>query len=224
LKATTSRAIRARTPSAAAAQSTAARRTSYHHGDLPRALRLAAKRLLAEGGSDALTLRRVAQLAGVNHRAVYRHFEDKRELLATLAEEGFRELSAKIRTALTRTSAQATDDRLLAIAVCYLRFAQEHTAIFRIMFGPRLNEDERFPWLETAVAEPLAIVVAEMERGAAGGPLKPGHARERALALWALAHGYADLVLQKRIRVRTAAVARRYLGEVFAELLRGLLA
>ena len=49
-----------------------------------------------------------------------------------------------------------------------------------------------------------------------------GNARDRALSLWTLVHGYTDLVLLKRIRVRTQAIARRYLRDVLAPLLDGL--
>lgn len=207
---------------APAKRAKSATRSTYHHGDLPRALRQAAKSLLAAGGAEALTLREAARIAGVNHRAVYRHYEDKRALLAALAEEGFDRLTAKLRAAVSRVPAADIEARLLAISVEYLRFAQQNTALFRLMFGPRLNEDGRFPSLEVSLARALALVIGEMEQGAASGRLRPGSARDRAIALWSLVHGYADLVLQKRIRVRDAAIARRYLRDVFAPFLAGL--
>jgi len=203
-------------------QSLRKRAAQYHHGDLPRALRAAAKNLLAEGGAEALTLREAARLVGVNHRAVYRHFEDKRALLAALAEEGFERLTARLQAALAKHKPQDSTARLLAIGTEYLAFAQENTALFGLMFGPRLNEDNRFPWLEKAVAQPLVVLVAEMERGVEHGRLRPGDPVDRALSLWTLAHGYSELVLQKRIRVRTAALARRYLRDVLSPLLAGL--
>src|SRR5262245_1806188 len=65
------------------------RRSRYHHGDLPRALRDAATRLIAERGADGFTLREAARLVGVDHAAAYRHFADKRALLAAIAEDGY---------------------------------------------------------------------------------------------------------------------------------------
>lgn len=41
----------------------------------------AARRVLAEGGSDRFTTRRVAQLAGVSHGMCHYHFRDKRDLI-----------------------------------------------------------------------------------------------------------------------------------------------
>jgi AcrR family transcriptional regulator len=44
----------------------------------------AARRILAEGGVERLTTRRVAELAGVSHGMVHYHFADKRDLIVAL--------------------------------------------------------------------------------------------------------------------------------------------
>ena len=62
---------------------------AYHHGDLRDALIQAGLELLAEGGAEALDLRKVARRAGVSHAAPYRHFADKQALMAAINEEGF---------------------------------------------------------------------------------------------------------------------------------------
>ena len=61
----------------------------YHHGDLRAALVDAALSLVKEGGIEALGLRAAARRAGVTHAAPYRHFEDKTDLLAAVAQNGF---------------------------------------------------------------------------------------------------------------------------------------
>jgi AcrR family transcriptional regulator len=57
------------------------KRTSYHHGDLRRALLDASLALVDEAGIGALSLREVARKAGVSHNAPYHHFPDKSSLL-----------------------------------------------------------------------------------------------------------------------------------------------
>ncbi|MEU8140253.1 helix-turn-helix domain-containing protein, partial [Streptodolium elevatio] len=47
---------------------------SYHHGDLRTACLRAARDLLEEDGSAALSLRAVARRAGVSTGAPYRHY------------------------------------------------------------------------------------------------------------------------------------------------------
>ncbi|MDQ6716487.1 MAG: TetR/AcrR family transcriptional regulator, partial [Actinomycetota bacterium] len=62
--------------------STPAIRTSrYHHGDLRRALVLAATSLARAGGPDAVVLREVTRQVGVSANAAYRHFADRDALL-----------------------------------------------------------------------------------------------------------------------------------------------
>jgi AcrR family transcriptional regulator len=119
------------------------RRSTYHHGDLPRALRDAATRLLAERGSDGLTLREAARLVGVNHAAAYRHFADKRALLAAVAEDGYAKLAREMHGADTRSPDPA--ERLRRIGTAYVSFARADPALFALMTGPRLNEDGRYP-------------------------------------------------------------------------------
>ena len=63
----------------------ARRPKTYHHGALPAALMEVAKELIAERGLDGFTLREVARRVGVTHVAAYRHYADRRALLAAVA-------------------------------------------------------------------------------------------------------------------------------------------
>ena len=65
----------------------------YHHGDLHAALLREAAVLLREQGVEGLSLRRLAERAGVSRTAPYHHFTDKNALLCALAEDGFRRLA-----------------------------------------------------------------------------------------------------------------------------------
>ena len=67
---------------------------AYQHGNLREALIQAGLKLLGEAGVQGLSLRAAAQLAGVSHAAPYRHFKDKDALVAAVAEQGFRLLTA----------------------------------------------------------------------------------------------------------------------------------
>jgi AcrR family transcriptional regulator len=59
-------------------------RKTYHHGNLPPALVEAAKALIIERGLDGFTLREVARRVGVTHVAAYRHYADRRALVASV--------------------------------------------------------------------------------------------------------------------------------------------
>ncbi|MEI5579289.1 helix-turn-helix domain-containing protein, partial [Streptomyces brasiliscabiei] len=64
-------------------------RQPYHHGDLRRALLVAAEHELEEKGIEGFSLRGVAKRAGVSHAAPLHHFKDTRALLTALAGVGF---------------------------------------------------------------------------------------------------------------------------------------
>lgn len=197
------------------------RRKTYHHGDLKRALLEATRSLLAAQGPERLGLREVARAVGVDHAAVYRHFADKRALVAGLSEECYRELVATLETALRRVPADDVVARIERLAVAFLRFAYADPARFALMFGPRVNLDGRFPTLDAATQEVLAVVVREMAHGIATGRLGGAKPTDMAIALWSFLQGYADMVLRGRIQVRSPRVAESYLVKLLAPLLRG---
>jgi AcrR family transcriptional regulator len=197
------------------------RRAAYHHGDVPRALVEAAADLIARHGADGFTLRQAARQVGVNHTAAYRHFADKRAVLAAVAERGYRALGDRMRAALRRAPADPTA-RIGRLQAAFVRFALTHPHDFRVMFGPRLNVDGRFPSLEAAIAAVLGLLVTEIERGIAAGTLRAGNARDLALGLWVMAQGYADMVLERRIHVRSQAVALQYFATLLQPYLDGI--
>ena len=55
---------------------------TYHHGDLRAALIDAGLNSLEGTDAEAISLRELARIVGVSATAVYRHFPDKRALLA----------------------------------------------------------------------------------------------------------------------------------------------
>ena len=72
---------------------------AYHHGDLRTALIDAGLAALEAADADAVSLRELARKVGVSATAVYRHFPDKKALLAALAAEGIARLGSAQRIA-----------------------------------------------------------------------------------------------------------------------------
>jgi AcrR family transcriptional regulator len=179
-------------------------RPTYHHGDLARALREEALRLIQEAGPDAVSLRELARRIGVNHAAVYRHYEDKLALLAAVAEDGWTKLVETMRASLAEEAAKSAlpTDRLVRLLTSYVRFALAHPAHYRVMMGPRLNETGRFPSLEDPIEKGVTLLLTEIKAARAGGNLTEDRARDWALRVWMFAHGYVTLVLGRRVQVK----------------------
>src|SRR5687768_13857073 len=93
----------------------------YHHGNLRRALLDEALATIRTEGVDGLTLREIGARLGVSRTALYRHFADKRALLAAVATEGFRTLRAQLVTAWEEGGRGRA--AFESMGVVYVRFA-----------------------------------------------------------------------------------------------------
>ncbi len=198
-----------------------AKRETYHHGDLRRALTAAAIDLITRDGTEKLTIREVSRRVGVNHRAVYRHFADLTSLLAAVAEEGYRQMLDALKESLAETRRASPGKRMEALAGAYIVFAIDHQAHYRIMFGKRLNEDGRFPVLEDLVQEAYELIDGEIARGIEQGIFVDRPRRELVFGFWSLAHGFASLALVRRIRVKRSLV-EPYARQIVAPFAAGL--
>lgn len=109
------------------------RREQYHHGDARAALIEAATDLVKEHGPEGFSMREAARRVGIDPAACYRHFRDRSELLIAIAQRGFLELAE----AMTVAQQSDADPRvqLLAMGRCYVDYALDHPAHFRVMFG-----------------------------------------------------------------------------------------
>lgn len=168
----------------------------------------AARELLEEDGSAALSLRAVARRAGVSATAPYRHYADREALVSAVAAEGYRELAEHLSAA---HPAPSTPDDLAAVAVAYVRFALEHPALFRAMFAEPCDptSEER-----VAATEAISAYVRNIVRDAF-----PGADDTDALSttVWALVHGLAFLHLDGKLDASTPeVVARQVRASVFA--------
>lgn len=183
----------------------------YHHGELRTALVGAALELLAEAGADALSLRAVARRAGVSAMAPYRHYADKEALLAAVAAHGFGGLREVLAAADREPAA------LVAQAVAYVRYALQHAALFRLMFGARRLDVSP----ELTVARDAAYAVLA-DRVAAETPVQRDR-EARVLGCWSLVHGLALLFLDGRIGEKTATPAGEVTRRVAEAMLRPVL-
>lgn len=170
----------------------------YHHGDLREALLAAGLELLGDDSPAALSLRAVARRVGVSHAAAYRHFTDKAELLAAIAEQGFALLGAQMAAEVAAAGADH-EARFIACAVAYMRFAQAHPRHFRVMFSGWTDDRARYPALSAAAEVAHTAVLGVVQTGQAAGAIVPGDAQVIALSAWASIHGLAALLLERQL-------------------------
>ena len=165
----------------------------YHHGNLKEALLQAALDLIAQKGPGGFTFAEAARSAGVSPAAPYRHFRDRDELLASIAERGFNQFEAALNAAWDdgRPDTPTAFERL---GRAYLKFARDEPASYSAMFESGLSPTAH-PGLALAGERAFAVIRAAAERLAALTP--PGEPRPpammMALHIWSLSHGIASL-------------------------------
>jgi AcrR family transcriptional regulator len=153
----------------------------YRHGDLPNAMRCAARAILDEGGQESVGLRETARRVGVSATAAYRHFASKEDLLASVATEGFDELRGAME------EAGADRPPLVSRGLAYIDFAVRKKGLFRLMFGAVLIERAKYPALDEAAQAAFALLKGVTGGAAPGSP--------SAVCGWALVHGLASLIV-----------------------------
>lgn len=171
---------------------------AYHHGDLRAAVIAAGLKRLEEGDGAELGLRALARDVGVSATALYRHFPDKEALLDALADEGLRRLGALQAQAWLKAGGAVAGFKATGIA--YVRFAHDEPALFRLSFTRQMPDRKEggdggevaYNLLRAGVGEALP------------GVEDPDTA---ALHAWALVHGLAMLILDRRIEWDEAKVA-----------------
>jgi len=183
-------------------------RQTYHHGDLRRALLVAAEAELIEKGVEGFTLRGVARRAGVSHAAPAHHFKDTAALLTALAAVA----AERLTETMTRRGKAAADDpraRFVASGTGYIDFALENPALFTLLFGSE-RPDSDDPDLVRHASAAFAELVDGIAAIGGKDPLADAGGRIDVAAAWSLVHGAAGLLIAGRMKfLRSALEADR---------------
>lgn len=171
-------------------------KSSYHHGNLPDALLEHAVAVLHEGGVEGLSLREIARRAGVSHSAAYRHYAEKKSMLAALAVWGFTTLSSRISNAIG-PFAGAPRTRLFAAVRTYVNFGLEYPHLLRVMFGDLPHND--YPELRTTARKSFDLLLDILAEGQQQGIITAGDPRQLALTCWASFHGLTEILNAQKI-------------------------
>jgi len=170
----------------------------YHHGALRQALIEEAFQVLEQNGLEGVSLRGLAASAGVSKTAPYRHFADKRELLMTLAAEGFGALADALEASLSGVADRASPGATAAIRAlfrAYFEFARSRPALYKLMFsglGFSLHSETCRINSERA----LACLVRAVEQARSLGWRTSQQTNDLVLCLWAEVHGWAGLLIE----------------------------
>ena len=170
-------------------------RPSYHHGDLRQTLLRSAKQLIAEAGIENLSLRRLAERAGVSRTAPYHHFSDKNDLLCAIAAEGFRR---RHQTAVAEfdNKAKSMLEKFHDYMNSYVQFAVDNPEEYELMFGRSIWKQQNSTEELRAVAYPCFQHQVDMIRcWQSCGVISGDNALRSAQVIWGALHGIAKLFI-----------------------------
>ena len=173
-------------------------RKNYHHGDLKNALIQAGVAILSKEGIEGLSLRKVAQRAGVSHNAPYSHFPDKQSLIAAISTEGFKQLYDEI-GAIQSAYPGNPKKQLQEGAWAYVQFAINHTDTFKIMFSGVLEKEKEYPAFVEISQKTFKRVVEIVSACQEAQILNSAPPELMAVAVWGQIHGIISLMLEGQI-------------------------
>ncbi|MFW7349499.1 MAG: TetR/AcrR family transcriptional regulator [Pigmentiphaga sp.] len=163
------------------------RTRAYHHGNLKDALLEAALAVIERDGYESLSMRSLAQEAGVSSAAPYRHFADRSALLAAAACVGYEELRALHGQAMAARGDAVS--RLRLAMRSFLDFSQRRRGLFQLMYSDYLRQQvasEALAGLEADVFRDVSLSMAQAVPG-----LDERSLRLRMAAFWATLYGHA---------------------------------
>ena len=146
-----------------------------------------AAQAIAQGGPDALVLRRLARTAGTSTTAIYTIFGSKEELVVAVLGAASASLTA------AQEAVPATDDPLEDFAElgrAYRRWALEQPALYDVMFG---RSGLREMIAGTALDVTMHPLLDAVRRCIAAGVLRDVDPRAAAISIWSSVHGLVSL-------------------------------
>jgi len=173
----------------------------YHHGDLKNALIQAGIEVLSQDGISALSLRKVARVAGVSHAAPYAHFADKQALIAAISTAGYTRLYEKLAEVVEKFEGDPVQ-QLIEAAWTYTEFAITETDHFKIITSGVVAKEQDYPDLVAITHQSFELIVQIVNNCQKTGVLRDGPSEMMAISVWSAIHGLVTLVLEGQVSSR----------------------
>ena len=161
-----------------------------------RVLRVADE-LLDTEGPDALSLRKIAELAGTSTQAVYTQFGGKPGLADAMYRSGYQRLADEVDAVPDITD---PIERMRALGLAYRRVALANSEHYKLMSGRPIADYDPPPDSLRFAASTMEPLVDAVRSACASGVLD-GDPRTIAMRLWAAGHGRVSLELHGLVEV-----------------------
>lgn len=172
----------------------------YHHGNLKHDLIHLALEELERVGLEDLSLRALAEALGVSKTAPYRHFATKRDLLVSLAAEGYEQFADLLESWERKVVRKLSPDTIQKdMYAMFCNFAQTYPERYRLMFS-RFGNSLHSERCKQNATRAFSVLIR------AASAIYPEHAdpRTTSLSMFAQLHGWAMLLIDDLIPPETS--------------------
>lgn len=171
-------------------------------------------------GYKGMSMRKVAQKAGISPTAIYRHYENKEALHHQVLREGFRTFDSYLQAALAGKSALA---RLNLAAERFFAFATEQKKYYEILFLTMDHTVEHT--IKGALFKDATVsqefMVDRVRDCMRDGSLKDDDPEEVAMLLLATCNGFFGMYVSKKVSDTPAEMKAKY-QRMYQRLQNGL--
>lgn len=139
-------------------------------------IKATSRRLMAERGAPALSLRAVAREMGLVSSAIYRYFPTRDDLLTALIVDAYNDLGASAERAVARHATNDPRRRLHAAASSIRRWAKRHPNEYALIYGspvPGYEAPENTVAPATRVTMVLSRIVTDAWAQEPLAPMEP---------------------------------------------------
>jgi len=159
------------------------------------------RNLLVKDGFGKMSMRKIANRAGVSATSIYLHFQNKDELLLALIESSIAKLSSALEKNLIDSDDSIT--KLEKMAQSFMDFALENPQEYEIIYMVRPEEMPKFPKEKfqqiRKIYQLLADIISEGKRA---GALNVDDPLMSSYMIWAQLHGVASVIISRRLDTR----------------------
>lgn len=157
----------------------------------------AAKQLFVKEGFDNVSMRRIGAAIDYSPAAIYRYFKNKREILSTLRDEGFKRF---VKTQEKRRESYPNPlERLKDGGRGYVRFALQEPDYFHLMFCTNCEQVELEGELARSAMQSFELFRSTVAECVESGCFGDVSVDIVVVAMWANVQGLAELITSGRL-------------------------
>ena len=149
--------------------------------------------LIANRGIEKFSVKDLSRKLKISHNTMYRHFKSKSELVYTILEDGFFDLSQENRKIIEMVDLQ-NRDKYKECAYASFFYAVHNPHMYKLMFATEFKKDDLPEGFAKTYSTYYNQLIGLIDKCIDSGEIKKGMKKYNILnTTWALLHGIAML-------------------------------